>query len=105
MFPSFTDCRECPEKFSTRCVYHDRTCFLIFCGVQDWYEAHNLCYMVNGRIAIINDTATLTAVTKGVQSRQRGCKQYWIGLARFRWNFQNGLSKGTLTIKIIWPRA
>ena len=90
----FIDCLECPEKFSTRCVNHGKKCFLMFCGVLDWYEAHRLCYMVDGRLAIINDSTTMAAVTKGIQSRKRECTQYWIGIARFRWNFMNGLNKG-----------
>ena len=96
---SLTDCKECPGKhFASLCFKLGRSCYLVFCGLSDWYEARTLCDQFKSRLATVNDSATIQYVREHIQSMQIKCQRYWIGLSSFNWVSVDKLTSGKYAI-------
>ena len=86
---------QCPEEHpASVCFNHRTSCYLIFCGVKDWYEAQTYCDGTRTKLATINDTITMQEVQKQIQLRHINCVRYWLGLTNFKWVFNDGRENG-----------
>ena len=83
------DCMKCSSKHpASICYTHDGMCFLVYCGIPNWFEAFSLCHLYQGELAVLKTKTAIDVTIRNINRRGKLCSNYWIGLSNFRWKFE-----------------
>ena len=78
-FIYLTECDFCP-LVSSMCFKHGQNCYLINCGLRDWFNAKKICQKNGGELALVTDKTDIKKITGSIKARQNPCTNFWVGI-------------------------
>ena len=73
------------------CIKEGTTCYLIFCGQNDWFAAKELCQGEAAELAILpNNKKLIMKLAKNIEELPNQCTNFWIGISTFAWLDRKG---------------
>ena len=78
---------------SGMCFVYKGNCYLIFCGVSNWFKANKMCKSNKADMVILdknNSKQALETLSKNILQHHKQCDKHWMG---FTWQHTtNGMS-------------